>query len=195
MKFSVLGELVVVQLMLDVTFSEVYLAMDKIVTGLMDYIIGNTEIFPEFGVKIVIYLFLILAVTILVKNIAKSLQDPELIKATLFISKKTRNVSKAVIKGASEAVESPIKRPRVKFVATVLSAINGYMMSLLFLCFSLLIVYLMYVSNSDIIWYKQIGTILFLALLFWLSLFFRAQADKDYVSVKAQWRDRDKFKM
>ena len=169
--------------------------MDRIVMSFISEIISNKELFPEYGVKIIINLFFLLVVIILIKSIAKSLQDPELIKAALFIGKKTKNVSRTFIKGASEAVESPIKRPKVKFLATVLSSINSYIMSLVFLCFSFGIGYLIYLSKSDTTWYQQIGSAMLLALLVWFTLFFRAQGDKDYVSAKTQWSDRDKWKV
>lgn len=167
--------------------------MDKTIKGLMEFILENKAAFPEFGINLFIYLFTALIIVIVIMHIARTIQDPALVKAALFLSTKTKGASQAILNGASKAIESPIKRPKTKFIATVLSVIHCYISAMIFLFLTLGTAFFYSVHNVGLIWYNNIFTLLLIILFSWLTLFFRAQADRDYLSVKEQWKNHNEW--
>ncbi|MEE2023042.1 hypothetical protein [Alkalimonas mucilaginosa] len=167
--------------------------MEKTVKSVIDFILQNKEIFPEWGISLVVYLVLAWGVILILKNIAKSIQDPELIKAALFISSKTRDASKRFLQGASVAIESPIKRPRTRFVGTVLSVMHSYLMAVIFLCFTIGTAALHFAVQQELAWYLNVFLMGLIPVFFWFTLFFRAEADRDFISAKEQWGRREEW--
>jgi MFS family permease len=155
--------------------------------------IENKELVPSWGISLIIYLLLALVVVLIIKHIVKTIQEPEMLRAALFVGEKTKQAGAAVIREVSESTRSPIEHPKIKFAGTVMGILHSLVMSFLFLCLTLVTGYLYHVSEISMPWYKHLLVVMIMVVLSWLTLFFRADVDRQYLSAREQWSNRDQW--
>jgi len=167
--------------------------MDKTMDAKIEHILQLIKLFPEWGGDLIINLLLALSIIKILKIMANMLEDPKLVKVTSFLAHKVMVAIRSIFRGLFSAIESPIKRPRTKCFATMLSVIHSYVMSITFLCFFFGLVFLHFNYYQDLIWYKNLILMALVISMFWCALFFRVQADKEYISAKRQWDLRSEW--
>lgn len=90
--------------------------------------------------------------------------------------------------GAFSQLESPIERPKTKLVMKTLEVIHTYLMAVIFFFLFALVFALIVVVGLPNDLFGQLGVLGFLILFLYIAIFFRAEADRVYLSLKGYWR-------
>lgn len=118
----------------------------------------------------------------------KAVSDAHFVEPLKSIGAFAKSVLKSVLRGTFKAVESPIERPKTKLVVLAGSLVFTYLACLLFFALFLLVAVLFIFSEGPRDPYKQFGAMGITVLLFYLTVFFRAEADRDWLALKEQWK-------
>lgn len=94
---------------------------------------------------------------------------------------------KKFFSGAFSQLESPIERPRTKLVMKVLGLIHTYLMAaIFFILFAVVIVGILAAGMPNSLT-GELGILGFLTFFFYMTVFFRAEADREYLALKKYW--------
>lgn len=93
------------------------------------------------------------------------------------------------LKGSFSQLETPIERPRTKIALKTMGLIHTYICCVIFfLVFAAVLVFTCFFGLPKEV-LKQFGTIGLLMFTLYMAVFFRAEADRDYLSLKSYWQN------
>jgi hypothetical protein len=93
---------------------------------------------------------------------------------------------KSFFTGSFKAIESPIERPKTKLVAKGFAVVHSYLMCLIFFAMFLAFAFAAFVSPEPVTVWLKLGQMGVLLLLLYIAVFFRAEADRDWLQFKKQ---------
>ncbi|WP_172118244.1 hypothetical protein [Halomonas hibernica] len=129
--------------------------------------------------------FLVLSIIMAILRIVRSAIFRESSKSLLrFLG----SASKKFLMGAFSQLESPIERPKTKLVIKTLEVIHTYLMAVIFFFLFALVFSLVVVLGLPNDLLGQLGALGLLILFLYIAIFFRAEADRVYLSLKECWR-------
>ncbi|WP_128098769.1 hypothetical protein [Paracidovorax avenae] len=158
------------------------MSLDQIV----EFVKSNITSFPAWFTSIFWHLVAAILLVFLLTLLFKAASNTDFKNPVLAILRLIANALKAFFAGSFKAIESPIERPKTKLVIKGLAIVHSYLMCLFFFAFFLALFFAMVVSDvSPNLWLRiaQLG-ILLIAL--YLTAFFRAEADRDWLRFKEQ---------
>lgn len=104
----------------------------------------------------------------------------------LSILKFLANLLKSFFDGSFKAIESPIERPKTKLVVKALAVVHSYLMCLFFFAVFLALFFAMVVSEAPSTIWLRLGQIGIVSFSLYLTAFYRAEADRDWLKFKEQ---------
>jgi hypothetical protein len=136
-----------------------------------------------------IAIFLVLKV---VMAILKIVRNPIFCEFSKGVVSFLRLTAPKFFAGAFSQLESPIERPRTKLVMKVLSLIHTYLMAIIFFFLFALVVVGILMGGLPNAVTSQLGILGVFTFFFYMAVFFRAQADRDYLDLKKYWHECEK---
>jgi len=149
------------------------------------FILKILGIFPPWLSDVIVLVMGAVIIVKLVQHFIKTITSPEITKAALSIYRLGSTALKAVAVGAAEAVDSPIKHPRIARFFEILFIVNGYLMALSFLCLfvATTILIVAYANTEQSPWHKM-GAILLDFVFLYFALAIKAYSDRDLVALR-----------
>jgi hypothetical protein len=142
-------------------------------------------------------LFLLIGVALtlyLIKHIFRALTDPELLNSARTLGGAIRNGFFASLRFIFAPLVSPIQRPNTQLIMAWLSVFHSYLSAVIFFVLLLIFGTSYFLSNSDMSLLENLGAIGGSLVLFYFSVFFRAETDRDYLRAKELWNERKRVR-
>lgn len=97
-----------------------------------------------------------------------------------------KNLLKSFLAGSFKAIESPIERPKTKLVVRALAIVHSYLMCLFFFAIFFALMFAAIVVSAPVSFWLKLGQIGLILLALYLTAFFRAEADRDWLAFNKQ---------
>jgi hypothetical protein len=152
------------------------------------FVRANFTVMPEWFAGVFSHLVAAILVVYMLTIFFKAVCDASFSHPVKNVAAFISSIGKSILLGTFKALESPIERPRSKLAVRALAVLLSYMMCVIFWGLFLLVVLIAIVGGfprED--WLRQLGGWGVLLFLFYLTIFFRAEADRDWLALKEQW--------
>lgn len=154
----------------------------------VEFVKANLASLPSWFAGVFWHLVAAILVVYLLTVFFKAVSDAAFVGPLKNIAAFLKSILKSFLSGTFKALESPIERPRTKLVVKALAIVHSYLMCLLFLGLTLLVVFFAVVAGFPHDGIKQLGSWGILLLFSYFTVFFRAEADRDWLALKKQWQ-------
>lgn len=154
---------------------------------IVEFVKTNLTSLPGWFTDVFWHLVSAILVVYLLTVFFKAVSDTAFAEPIKNITAFLKSIFKSFLSGTFKALETPIERPRTKLVAKALTVVHTYLMCLLVFGLTLFMAFLVIVVGIPHEWAKQLGSWSILLLLFYLTVFFRAEADRNWLALKEQW--------
>jgi hypothetical protein len=154
---------------------------------LIEFVKTNLSFLPSWFTDIFWHLVAAILVVYLLTIFFKAVSDAAFVGPVKSIATFSKSILKSFLSGTFKALETPIERPRTKLVVKGFAVIHSYLMCVLFFGLTLFVALIAVVAGFPKDLLKQIGSWGILLLFFYLTVFFRAEADRDWLALKKQW--------
>lgn len=158
------------------------MSLDQIV----EFVKSNITSLPAWFTAIFWHLVAVILLVSLLTLLFKAASNTDFKNPALAILRFTANTLKAFFAGSFKAIESPIERPRTKLVVKGLAIIHSYLMCLFFFAIFLALFFAMVLSDVNPNFGLRLAQLGILLVALYLTLFFRAEADRDWLRFKEQ---------
>lgn len=156
----------------------------------IEFILGVIDRFPQWMQLALLSLVGVVLILFLIKHILNTLTDPELATSARALGGFFRRGMVSALKAIFSPLESPIERPRTRFVFACLSIVHSYLSAVIFFFIFLVFSFFFVVAKDDVSFLQNMMAIGMLLVLLYFMLFCRTEADRDYLRAKELWNNR-----
>ena len=149
---------------------------------------ANLAFLPNWFTSAFWHLVSAILIVYLLTVLFKAISDSAFINPIKGAASLLLNIAKAFLSGTFKAIQTPIERPRTKLAVKVGAVIHSYLMCVLFFGLFLFVAFLYMAVGFAPEIHKQLGGWGLMLLFFYLAVFFRAEADRDWLAMKEQWK-------
>lgn len=158
------------------------MSLDQIVAFVNSNLANLPTWFTEIFWQLVAVILLVSLLTLLFKAAANTdFKAPALAILALMA-----NAGKSFFAGSFKAIESPIERPKTKLVVKALAIVHSYVMCLFFFAIFLALSFALVVTDAPASFWLRLAQLGVVLLMLYLTAFFRAEADRDWLKFKEQ---------
>lgn len=148
----------------------------------------NMAVLPHWATEILAHLIAVILLVYLLTVLFKAATQTAFIGPIRTTWSFLVNVTKSILKSTLAPLKSPIDRPRSKLVILLLNLVMTYMMCLLFFFFFVVFALLFIFAGLPQHFVHQLACYGILIFFMYFTIFFRAEADRDWLIMKAQWQ-------
>lgn len=163
--------------------------MTEVFKGI-EFVLEVIDRFPQWMQLALLSLVAVVLILFLIKHILKTLTDPELATAARALGGFFRRGMVSVLRAIFAPLESPIERPRTKFVFACLSVVHSYLSAVVFFCMLLFVGFFYFLARADMSVSQNMTALGVSFVLCYFMIFFRTETDRDYLRVKELWANR-----
>lgn len=153
---------------------------------IVDFVKSNITSLPVWFTSVFWHLVAALLLVSLLTLLFKAASNTDFKTPVLAVLKFLANAIKAFFAGSFKAIESPIERPKTKLVVKALAVVHSYLMCLFFFAIFLALFFALVVTEGPPSIWLRLAQLGILAVVLYLAVFFRAEADRDWIKFKEQ---------